>query len=126
MKTSDEVKKSLDAHCRPFSCDECSYEKIIFCRDHLMKDAHALIQQLEAQVPKWISVKERLPEARGKQFLCLCQYENYVQAPACTMLLHWEGIGNNGYVDRPHFSNEGFCGMYVTHWMPLPEPPKEE
>jgi hypothetical protein len=39
--------------------------------------------------------------------------------------------GGNGFVDRPHFSNEGVDGMYVTHWMkipklPLPQPPKED
>ena len=31
----------------------------------------------------------------------------------------------NGLVNRPHFENEGFHGMRVTHWMPLP-PPKGE
>lgn len=59
MKTSDEVKKSLDAHCRPFSCGECEYEKMIFCRDHLIKDAHALIQQLEAERNALIGALER-------------------------------------------------------------------
>lgn len=33
--------------------------------------------------------------------------------------------GDNGLVDRPHFSNEGVDDMRVTHWMPIPKLPKE-
>ena len=111
MKTSDEIKRSLDAHCCPFSCGECEYEKIIFCRDHLMKDVQVLIQQLEARVPKWISVEERLPEV-GTMVLVHDGSRAYVVE----------------YTPNGLFEDDyGYC-HYIddyTHWMPLPEPPKE-
>ena len=31
----------------------------------------------------------------------------------------------NGLVNRPHFENEGFHGMRVTHWMPIPLAPED-
>lgn len=61
---------------------------------------------------KWISVKERLPE--DKAFvLCKCRAGLYE-------VLSW--IGASWYHDTNHCYMKGF----VTHWMPLPEQPKEE
>lgn len=34
--------------------------------------------------------------------------------------------GGNGFLDGAHFTNEGCYGMAVTHWMPIPELPKEK
>ena len=73
---------------------------------------------------KWIPVTERLPEKHGETFLCLYTFQNSKESfPYC---LHWHAYGSNGFVDGPHFSDEGINGMKVTHWMPLPEPPKGE
>ena len=68
-KTPDEIKKGLeccmgdpeDYHCDrcPYQTEDCDDET---CMLLLTDDALALIQQLEAQVPRWISVEERLPE----------------------------------------------------------------
>lgn len=54
-------------------------------------DAAEAIQQIEAQQPCWISVKDRLPTKNDVCVLCHCDTTGA-----------------------------------VTHWMPLPEPPKEE
>ena len=61
---------------------------------------------------EWISVDDRLPEA-GKLVLCIWERgddkQNY-------------GFGRYQAHDVWYVSNEGMpC---VTHWMPLPEPPK--
>ena len=63
--------------------------------------------------PKWISVEERLPEREGR-YLCV------------------KRIGKSGMVyvqimngDSYGFSMEHIYTDAVTHWMPLPEPPKE-
>lgn len=109
MKTPEEVKRSLDAHCRPYSCGECAYEKMIYCRDALMKDISELFREMEAQVPKWISVKERLPE-KDEEVLCFFVY------PDLTTMCQ------NVYYGGGRWLGEG---NFVTHWMPLPEPPKE-
>ncbi len=60
--------------------------------------------------PRWISVEERLPEDD-----CNCI------------------VFSNGYVKEAHFyfgkfydPIEDYMKYNATHWMPLPEPPKEE
>lgn len=54
----------------------------------------------------WISVKDRLPE-KDEYVLCFCN------------------IGD-GFQAIFHYGKERkFDGTAVTHWMPLPEPPKE-
>ena len=64
----------------------------------------------EANKPRWISVTERLPE----------KYSNCI-------------VFSDGYVKEAHFCLENFYDPIedymrykVTHWMPLPEPPKED
>lgn len=60
-------------------------------------------------IQKWISVEERLPE-RHKDVLV--HYEN--GKIGLEMLMSWGA-----------FTLERLHGK-ATHWMPLPEPPKEE
>lgn len=62
--------------------------------------------------PKWISVKERLPE-KGISVLCACRAN-------ILCVMKWAGI--DWFENPTHVYMSGF----VTHWMPLPEPPKEE
>lgn len=77
----------------------------------------ALRDALDKQ-PKWISVKDRLPEADG-EYLVLKRHnyrmdDGYMAQEVALFLRtrdpEWV-VGNL---------------MEVTHWMPLPEPPKEE
>ena len=69
----------------------------------------------------WISVKDRLPERDGT-YLCRYSFEHDGQR---------SGMMFTGCVDyyatdpEPHWQNAGI-GLYVTHWMPLPEPPEED
>ena len=69
---------------------------------------------------KWIPVTERLPEKNGR-YLCRYLFHDYQEMP-------FEQVISFFATDEtPHFANEGDeLGMKVTHWMPLPEPPKEE
>lgn len=81
------------------------------------------ISQLEAQVPRWIPVEERLPERHGQQCVGLYsigEYKGYLTPYIFT----WHAYGNNGYVDGPHFNDEGLDGLKVHYWMPLPPLPK--
>lgn len=55
---------------------------------------------------EWISVEERLPERNGR-YLTHCKIEG--QSLVC--ILYYCKVG-------------GFNEGMVTHWMPLPEPPK--
>lgn len=66
---------------------------------------------VEAAQPKWISVEDRLPE-EGETVLCY--YESDLMG-VCTRLHEiWED--SYGYWE----SDDA-----ITHWMPMPEPPKE-
>ena len=64
---------------------------------------------------EWIPVTERLPETCAPVLVCL----------------HW-GLDDNEITVGEYWGNSkaspgwGTFDPYVTHWMPLPEPPKEE
>lgn len=63
----------------------------------------------------WISVKDRLPEMNE----------------LCIVTTEWRGIVPATYGNESWIFDEGQgwsekALSYVTHWMPLPEPPKEE
>lgn len=71
----------------------------------------------------WISVKERLPDDGVEVLAC---YNNIykvldkkIDSFEIEMLRYFSsGIGK--WVDRTNYEYVG-----ITHWMPLPEPPKE-
>ena len=71
-------------------------------------------------VHEWISVKERLPE-EGEYVLCVLKGFNYGgKIQVCKF------VPADKFKDKPYFEHfrNGFPS--VTHWMPLPEPPKGE
>lgn len=100
-------------------------EKCEKCPNFIFEDVQAYIQQLEAQVPKWISVNEILPECK-------------VIAANFTPDTYGYGEMIIGYVSavkaiaedwKPGLyvaENDSEILRHVSHWMPLPEPPKEE
>ena len=74
---------------------------------------------------EWISVKERLPELPGSAWcsrIVICCDENGYVLP-----LYWErGIIRGKPVERwKYVWDRIYNGRDITHWMPLPEPPKE-
>lgn len=76
-------------------------------------DALAIAQHLMAHgvtVQEWISVKDRLPEEEARVLVYLDSNRSYTKTDTDRLI-------NSKWVrwDRD-----------VTHWMPLPEPPKGE
>lgn len=69
----------------------------------------------DAQKPEWISVKDRLPAA-GK--ILVTDGETVTISNGA-----WLYRSPEGKIRVP--ANYG-AGLTVTHWMPRPEPPKEE
>lgn len=68
----------------------------------------------EAGKAKWISVKDRLPEANKKVI--------GTKKGADTAFVFYGKWNNGNWYDL-----EWSCYRYgVTHWMPLPQPPKGE
>lgn len=127
MRRIEDIKKGLDCHAlgrnRLLDCSDCAYHGpgLPHCSKAVHEDAVAMLEQLAAQVPKWISVEERLP--KGKCLAGCFAHGSY-------------GYGEYiiGYV-APYSESEGsgYCAEDsfvllddVTHWMTLPEPPKED
>lgn len=66
---------------------------------------------------EWISVKDRLPSSEG--YYLVLDYKHIEK------LMFREGFfWTTSCYDYDH-TNEDQKSMYVTHWMPLPQPPKE-
>jgi hypothetical protein len=96
-------------------------------------DAADAIEELLGEVPHWISVEERLPEFHMNDSGCVCTRNIAFRTECKTVHL--------GYVIRTAHNIETVDGFEqilmdrwydqtgdmiegVTHWMPLPEPPK--
>lgn len=81
--------------------------------DHLIANG---VNVPDTNVGKWISSKERLPNA----FVTVI-----VQMPLESPLptVGWGFVNNEGKWYANHFDREQ---DEVTHWMPLPDPPKGE
>lgn len=60
------------------------------------------------EMPKWISVKERMPETEGKYIVCTAKSSVY-----CTKFKGCGGIGV--------FKTD--MNTHITHWMPMPDAP---
>ena len=69
-----------------------------------------------APVQKWISVKDRLPEAGG-YVVCIAK-----RNPFSRFMPIVAKIEKNGWVNP---ITEQYISD-VSHWMPIPEPPKEK
>lgn len=145
MKTPENIKMGLKRCYKAGSClEDCPYGKLDFPECVIVKcdDAIAYIQQLESDnaqlhrcienltdklnaandaLPRWISVKERMPEGEvlAADFAPgTYGYMDYII----------------GYVFPEKFAGPEGCYAendheilhHVTHWMPLPEEPKEE
>ena len=75
---------------------------------------HGYEKGYEAGKPKWIPVSERFPEP-WRWFLCYCEAGNIEMLRYDDLMDEWDSININRAYNKD----------YVTHWMPLPEPPKE-
>lgn len=123
MKTHEEIKKALECCAADELCGECPYHpEVNSCIGMIARDALDYIRQLESQiadigkkVPRWISVKERLPKDGQKVIAAFRDGEGVIVDQARY---------SNGEFD---FANWAYVWHEnITHWMPMPEPPKEE
>ena len=88
----------------------CKESLGLFAAD-LIEQQAARIAELEAKVPRWIPVEEKIPPDQ-EEVLVLTRSKN--------------GVRNvdKGYWSIDHFIHRGRAE--VTHWMPLPEALEEE
>lgn len=114
MTEREKVIKGL-ACCGIDECDSCPYfrscdeDDLGTCRATLHRDALSL---LKAQEPGWISVKDRMPEKSGRYLVYAKEGERETHRTIAPFQKAFHLSGRRAY-------------WKVTHWMPLPEPPKE-
>ncbi|MBQ7737014.1 MAG: DUF551 domain-containing protein [Oscillospiraceae bacterium] len=100
-------KYRVDGDCKSFKGDKelllNEAADAIESLDRFLGIAENCYNELEYNQPRWISVAERLPED-GEYVLAYSESDGLMLVEARHRFSAWE----------------------VTHWMPLPEPPKEE
>ena len=90
-------------------------------------------QRHHASPNEWVSVEERLPkyniredgELVSSKILCYCETDKTVHLAVSQKFY----IGRMGEIVHPifrYYDEWGYEVENVSHWMPLPEPPKEE
>lgn len=77
------------------------------------------LQEAGYHKQEWISVDERLPEESGK-YLC------YSTSGVCGVLQYSFFHKRFNAYDESDKELVESCSIDVSHWMPLPEPPKGE
>lgn len=134
-RTAEEIKRWL--RWVTYRCDQtedrcatCEYRDDCreYCGSDTYKDALALIERLEAAQPRWISVEEKMPPEDTEVLVyatekikgfgsvtAICEYRETTSI-FCnkTGRYDWSSPWEYFHVDYK-----------ITHWMPLPEPPKE-
>lgn len=131
MKTPEEIKKGLECCILETDdtslvdhCKVCPYQPTGLCFRTLLKDA---LEQLEAQVSKWISVDD--PPKKGGRYLILfedghcCDAEFDEDIDFDSQFGEWVAIYHPETLGYLYSEWRGY--QEVTHWMPLPPAPKE-
>lgn len=70
----------------------------------------------EQEVPKWISVKDRLP-TDGQFYLTCYKSNDYYRCETGQVYTRKDG--------SKYFVDDNESAINATHWMPLPAPPKQ-
>lgn len=95
-----------------------SYEECGHTQDQACVDCRAKMELIRNSmrgvfVGKWISVKDRLPDKSVKTLVAAKEYGGNYQITVSLFTGHYFSMTGR----RAHWK--------ITHWMPLPEPPKE-
>jgi len=117
---SEMQRDGSEMRCKRCGANECRIHGFcsVECEHYFdyeeeITDLNARIAELEA-AQRWIPVSERLPEDTERMLTIVC--DAFEDTTAISILQH--------YGDGDWFSWDS--GRYVvTHWMPLPELPKE-
>lgn len=120
MKKPDEIKRGLEYLATTDVTLKVKLAKrglpYAYAED-VASDALAYIRELEAKIPNWISVKERLPE-RGYKVLTVNGH-GYIRIFALWKKTEREWCWID---DAGHFNHVND----ITHWMEMPELLEEE
>ena len=88
-----------------------------------LREAYECGALRETRMSGWVSIKERLPE---EQINPNTHDFEYVLCATTFGDVRAYKYGRIGGSTEAHFGHGfGIVDKYITHWMPLPEPPKE-
>ena len=112
--------EKLCGNCRYNGVSDCNrpeglcelFDAVWDALDYI-KELEKRVTDLEAKVPKWVSVKDRLPDKESMLCLVISDGDLYVSH------WHWSAGG-------PWFFTDGEYDCNVTHWAKAPELPEEE
>ena len=90
--------------------------------------ARKLIDE-QPTVGEWVSVKDRTPEAAGYKCI-VCAVNTFGQKDVFIAFtgygdMKWYTMDTTKIGKFVHSNNDVSEAWTITHWMPLPEPPKE-
>ena len=97
-------------------------------KDLIIQDLRRENAELKARVPKWISVDDRLPEETGRYLVVKKRIAPDELGGNRTDIVILRFFVDDGFrmpTHIPDWINEEI-NEEVTHWMPLPQPPKGE
>lgn len=97
--------------------DESSYGDHSIYYSEMEFTSAALSALREQEQRRWIPVTERLPE-KDDRFMCTYKFNSNSEMQFVGDLYYFASD------KHPYWQHES-AGVIVTHWMPLPEPPKE-
>ncbi len=115
--------------CGETICKKCKYEKYALdCKyaaraDYLIANGVVISNSETTTMQQWIPVTERLPEHPEYDWVLVqvkMNPEDYYGVP------HIAELRNGVWYDEDDLPLEEFRSVKVTHWMPLPQPPKGE
>ena len=115
--TREEAIKILEYPVKKWSMEWDEREDGLSYYEALDMAISALRQRdvTDTNVGKWISVKDRLPEAGG-YVVCIAKRNPFSRFMPMVARIEKNGWANP--ITEQYISE-------VTHWMPLPEPPEE-
>lgn len=151
LEAAEQRIKELESQAAFFDAEKLNYQENIEYRDERIKELEAQnelkdgtitamatdIGKLQAQIPKWVSAEDHLPEESG-------EYNVYIQMGTSVEVPEFFGSNDLSYVTSMYFKKEQKLWLdeydeaynadlslidtandyHVTHWMPLPKKPK--
>ena len=140
QKAIELVKDTVrDGVTTGFNCHEGDWAERLFKSQHNTSEAVKILESLpqEQSNSEWFSVSDRLPET-DERILLLIEMPNYeMRIPETGYYLLRHG---HTYIDIDGNTRKPFCRadgdddtlyskdddeyFFVTHWQPLPQPPK--
>ena len=144
MKTPEEIKMGLECCAEVYgACVHCPYINEACCSYKSKRDAFNYIEQLEKAnselidapgkltnpvnmlakwIPEWISTEDKMPEDDEDVLVFAVGKEDPVMA--ITSYTHnMYGYNFEGWRSPWEYFHRNYT---ITHWMPLPDSPKED